>query len=101
MTNFLHALMTLRKANLSIPAETVSYVCRSLLAVLQASLFLEICRHMALPDQDHAVFCRFVYLLLLFLLLFCLLPFIYSAQRFLLLFVVISHTQLKFNVQFT
>ena len=39
--------------------QSVSYVCRSLLTVLQqASLFLEICRHMALPDQDHAVFCQ-------------------------------------------
>ena len=49
-------MMALRKANFGIPAETVSYVCQSLFAVLQqASLFLEICRHMALPDQDHSV----------------------------------------------
>ena len=53
------SLLALRKADFGIPAETVSYVCRSLVAVLQqASLFLEICRHMALPDQDHAIFCQ-------------------------------------------
>ena len=54
-----HMLMALRKADFGIPAETVSYVCRSLVTVLQqASLFLKIWRHMALPDQDHAIFCQ-------------------------------------------